>query len=183
MKNQSELGSCWAFAAGATVESLYYIKKGRLVSLSEQELVDCADNTKEKRSPRRGLDWITRNGGVATDRDYPYRGKVGGECDTRKLSHHAATITGFKRIDNNTELALMAAVAQQPMAVGVAVDASFFKSYKAGTIYNAPCVQQKNHCLTVVGYEGQEQVLDRQELFRHRMGVQRLRAAREGSQW
>lgn len=33
------------------------------------------------------------------------------------------------------------------------VDASFFRSYKLGTIYNVPCVEVKNYCLIVVGYD------------------------------
>lgn len=135
----------------ATVESLHYIKTGKLVSLSEQELVDCALAPGEKRSARRGLQWIVNNGGVTTSPDYPYTDKEG-TCDQGKIKHHAATITGFKRPDSSTEQALMAAVAQQPVAVGLALDASFFKSYKAGTIYSGPCVEEKNHCLTVVGY-------------------------------
>ncbi|CAN6250656.1 unnamed protein product [Urochloa humidicola] len=149
VKNQGGLGSCWAFAAVATVESLHYIKKGSLVSLSEQQLVDCVDS-EEKRSPRRGLEWIANNGGITTEKDYPYTGNKG-TCDQGKLKNHAAKTSGYKRIDDNTELALMAAVARQPVAVGVAVDASFFRSYKGG-IYSGPCVEVKNHCLTVVGY-------------------------------
>ncbi|KAE9420598.1 hypothetical protein Angca_010215, partial [Angiostrongylus cantonensis] len=36
-----QCGSCWAFAAVASVESAYAIVKGPLVRLSEQELIDC----------------------------------------------------------------------------------------------------------------------------------------------
>jgi C1A family cysteine protease len=37
--------------------------------------------------------------------------------------------------------------------VGVVVDVSFFKSYKVVTIYNGLCVEMKNHCIPIVGYD------------------------------
>eukprot|EP00889_Picochlorum_renovo_P001968 jgi/Picre1/28998/NNA_004392.t1 len=63
VRNQRACGSCWAFAAIATIESRYLIENGETVdenpiNLSEQQLVDCV------RSPRRDLnnDRYTSNG-------------------------------------------------------------------------------------------------------------------------
>jgi hypothetical protein len=42
VKNQGSCGSCWAFAATATVEGRYAIKHGSKVVLSEQQMVDCS---------------------------------------------------------------------------------------------------------------------------------------------
>jgi C1A family cysteine protease len=42
VKNQGHCGSCWAFGSTACVEAEHFIKTGKLLSLSEQELVSCS---------------------------------------------------------------------------------------------------------------------------------------------
>lgn len=84
----NEPGSCWAFSAIASVEAVNSIVTGDVISLSEQELVDC--DTSYNDGCNGGLmdyafDFIIKNGGIDTEEDYPYTGRDG-RCDQSRVS-------------------------------------------------------------------------------------------------
>ncbi|KAL8151089.1 hypothetical protein V2J09_020897 [Rumex salicifolius] len=151
IKNQGQCGSCWAFSAISAVESMNKIKHGKLVTLSEQELVDC--DTKKNLGCRGGFmeeafKYIKKSKGISSEQNYPYTGK-GGSCHAPKKK--AVRISGHKTVKPNSEKSLKAAVAKQPVSVGLESSGILFQLYSHG-IFNGLCGTSLDHAVTVVGY-------------------------------
>ncbi|XP_066396489.1 ervatamin-B-like [Miscanthus floridulus] len=139
-------GSCWAFAAVASIESLYKLRTGRLVSLSEQELVDCASPPNygcNGDDPATTMWWVARNGGLATTWEYPYESKQG-RCRRGRI--RMGRVRGGAAVAPNSEAALELAVAQQPVVVSI--NAATFQHYRGGVL-SGPCDAGINHAVTV----------------------------------
>lgn len=154
VKNQKQCGSCWAFSTTGSLEGQLYKKTGKLVSLSEQQLVDCS---KENHGCGGGLmdlafKYIKENGGIDTEESYPYMAK--NEKCHFKRQDVAGSDTGFVDIPRGDEQALMEAVATVgPISVAIDAGHKSFQLYKHGVYMESECSASKlDHGVLVVGY-------------------------------
>ncbi|KAI6703612.1 hypothetical protein NL676_012748 [Syzygium grande] len=157
VKDQGSCGSCWAFSSTGAMEGINALVTGDLVSLSEQELVSC-DTTNDGCDGGYmdyAFEWVINNGGIDSEADYPYTSTDGetGTCDTSKEENKVVSIDGYEDVAES-DSALLCAVVQQPISVGMDGSAMDFQLYTGG-IYNGSCSDDPDdidHAVLIVGY-------------------------------
>ncbi|KAL1212807.1 Senescence-specific cysteine protease SAG39 [Cardamine amara subsp. amara] len=153
IKSQGVCGGCWAFSAVAAVEGLTKIARGNLISLSEQQLLDC-DRAEQNNGCKGGtmteaFNYIIKNRGISSENEYPYQVK---EEMCRSNARPAMQIKEFQNVPSNNECALLEAVSRQPVSVGIEAREAGFIHYSGG-VYNArDCGTSVAHAVTLVGY-------------------------------
>lgn len=133
VKNQGGCGSCWAFAATETVESHVAISTGKLLMLSEQNVVDCTQNPRhcggtggcEGATAELGINYVHQKG-ISLESDYPYKGRDG-KCQEIKKAAHTGDFVKLKENDHDDLYNAIGTVG--PMAISVCAD---FGDYELG---------------------------------------------------
>jgi len=153
VKNQGQCGSCWSFSTTGSVEGAHAISTGTLVSLSEQQLMDCA-GAYGNQGCNGGLmddafEYIIKNGGICSEASYPYQG-VQGKCKSSSCKS-VATISSYADVPSGNEADLYTVIQNGPVSIAIEADQSAFQFYSTG-VFSAACGHNLDHGVLIVGY-------------------------------
>jgi C1A family cysteine protease len=154
VKNQGNCGSCWAFSTTGSIECVSAISTGKLISLSEQQLMDCS-RSEGNLACSGGLmdyafEYVKKEGGLCTEADYPYKAKDSFFCKANECTKYDA-ITGYVDVKKKSASDLETAVASGCVSVAIEADQTAFQSYSSGVL-TGKCGTSLDHGVLVVGY-------------------------------
>jgi len=155
VKDQAQCGSCWAFSTTGSIEGAWFLSKANLLSLSEQELVDCAGSYGNLGCNGGLMDYAfeyAMKSGLAAEDDYKYTARDGScRASSTARTLPAGGLSSYKDISANSEADLIAAINIGPVSVAIEADQSGFQFYKSG-VFDGVCGTNLDHGVLAVGY-------------------------------
>lgn len=155
VKDQGQCGSCWSFSTTGGLEGAFYNKEGNLASFSEQELVSCdkTDSGCDGGSMDLAYSWIAENGGLCSEVSYKY---VSGDGYAPACEKSSCTSVPGSAVKSHTDVqqseqALVQALAKQPVSIAVEADQATFQFYSGG-VATGSCGTALDHGVLAVGY-------------------------------
>jgi cathepsin F len=162
VKDQGQCGSCWAFSATGNIEGQWFLAGNTLVSLSEQNLVDCDHECQDANDCDSGCEgglqpnaynYVIKTGGIDTEQSYPYTAEDG-TCGFKPASV-GAKISNWTMVSQNESQMAAYMVNNGPLAV--AVDAEIWQFYLGGVI-TVGCGTSLDHGVLIVGYDNETDI-------------------------
>ncbi|CAL5377119.1 unnamed protein product [Camellia sinensis] len=160
VKNQGSCGSCWSFSATGALEGANFLATRKLVSLSEQQLVDCDHECDPEEADscdsgcngglmNSAFEYTLKAGGLMREEDYPYTGTDRGTCKFDKTKI-AASVANFSVISLDEDQIAANLVKNGPLAV--AINAVYMQTYVGGVSCPYICSKRLDHGVLLVGY-------------------------------
>jgi len=155
IKNQEQCGSCWAFSTTGSTEGCHSITTQKLVSVSEQNLMDCSWNQGNQGCDgglmTQAMTYIISNKGIDTEASYPYTAEDG-TC-SYNAANVGATLTGFVNVNTGSESDLQVKTYTGPTSVAIDASQSSFQFYSGGVYYEPACSStQLDHGVLSIGW-------------------------------
>lgn len=154
VKNQGQCGSCWAFSTTGTVEGQHAKVYKNLVSLSEQNLVDCSQENYgcDGGWPLKAMEYIQKNG-VDSESSYNYVG-YDESCEYNK-TNVGSYLKDIVLVESGNVSSLYDAIGRIG-PISIAIDAEDdFQFYSSGIYESTICnsdIYSLNHAVLAVGY-------------------------------
>jgi cathepsin L len=158
VKNQQQCGGCWAFSTTGATEGITFITTGQLISLSEQQLIDCSQAEGNQGCEGGLMDqafqYVMDNKGITTETAYPYTATDGTcKCTSANACSDAVDISSFTDVAANSSSALIAAINLQPISVAVDASGMDWQFYSGGVVTDTACGTELDHGVIAVGYD------------------------------
>lgn len=155
VKNQASCGSCWAFSAVETIESVCKIAGHKLEILSEQQVVDCDTRSHGCNGgwPHYAFDYIIKAHGIQTEQSYPYKA-VNQRCAYNATKAVSCKLSTWKYVTQSRNEKDMQnfLYANSPMSVAVSAAATW-RLYTGGVVTVASkCPTNLDHAVQATGW-------------------------------
>lgn len=168
IKDQGGCGSCWAYSTTETIESGYFMATGKLMELSEQQIISCdkTDGGCNGGDIPSAAKYVMDAGGIESESHYPDTSNYDyedGHCEFSR-SHIVVKVDSYKfaipectggSCNNQQESDIMPQLAKHgPLAI--CVNAQSWNSYNGGIVKDCPGKYNDiDHCVQLVGYDNE----------------------------
>lgn len=177
VKDQGQCGSCWSFSSTGAIEGAHAISTGSLVTLSEEQLINCVDGGQFDCNTGgdmvEAFKYVIKNKGIVSESSDPYVAKDHLKCkynpavstdasgilelNDQFTTNYVATISGYKTIPTNNEDALKSALNLQPVSIAIDASHQSFQFYHSGVYSDEACCtncseSDLDHGVLAIGY-------------------------------